>query len=123
MFRNRDATGTAHSFNPIDALRRMSNAFCERFDPETLSGRVTVEESISCYYTETRYGCYGAGRERECLAGWHGGEVLARSSCARHARVDSFDSFYCDVSFMNFFYEASQTRKKKKHSYEYFFLN
>lgn len=26
----------------------------------TLSGRVTVKESISCYDTETRYGEYGA---------------------------------------------------------------
>lgn len=52
----------------------------------TLSGRVTVKGSISCGYTGTRYGEYGAGRERE-VSQVHGGEVLARSSCAGLARV------------------------------------
>ena len=63
----------------------------------TLSGRVIVEESISCGYTGTRYGEYGARRERE-VSQVHGGEVLARSSCARLARVIRLGCFYCDVS-------------------------
>lgn len=83
---------------------------------------MTVEESISCYYTVSRYGCYGAGRERE-VSQVHGGGVLARSSCAGLARVIRLGCFYCDVSVTNFFYEASwagfcdeasQTRKKEE---------
>lgn len=89
-------------------------------------GRVTVKESISCGYTGTRYGECGAGRERD-VSQVHGGGVLARSSCARLARVLLTVSI--DVSFRLFLlrcfvYETSQTRKKKKkHSYEYFFLD
>lgn len=49
-------------------------------------GRVTVKESISCYYTVYRYGEYGARRKRD-VSQVHGGEVLVRSSCARLARV------------------------------------
>ena len=44
----------------------------------TLSGRVTVEESISCYDTGTRYGRDGAGRERE-VSQVHGGEGLSEA--------------------------------------------
>lgn len=61
---------------------------------------MTVEESISCGYTGTRYGEYGARRERE-VSQVHGGGVLARSSCAGLA-LYSLDSFYCDVSFRLF---------------------
>ena len=72
----------------------------------TLSGRVTVEASISCGYTGTRYGEYGARRERDVSQDARGGG-LARSSCARLARCFSFDSFYCDASVTKFFDEAS----------------
>ena len=53
----------------------------------------------------------------------HGGGVLARSSCARHARVSRLI-----VSIAMFRLRSSMTKrrrreKKKKHSYEYFFLD
>lgn len=67
----------------------------------TLSGRVTVKGSISCYDTETRYGCYGAGQEREVSQ-----DARWRSACTELVRVlltvsidVSLESFYCDVSF------------------------
>ena len=63
----------------------------------------------------------------------HGGEVLARSSCARLARCFSIRLFLlrCFVlvaSIMGFVYEAlrrsvADEKKKKKPSYEYFFLD
>lgn len=112
MSRNRDATGTARSFCLLThydvSLMRISSVCLG-----TLSGRVTVEKSISCYDTETRYGCYGAGWECE-VSQVHGGGVLARSSCAGLARCFSFESFYCDASVTKFFDEMSQTRKKEE---------
>lgn len=51
----------------------------------TLSGRVTVEESISCFYTVFRYGAYGARRERD-VSQVHGGEGLSEAR-ARGTRV------------------------------------
>ena len=84
---------------------------------------MTVEESISCYYTETRYGRDGAGREREVSQ-----DARWRSACTelvRGARASySFESFYCESLGSCFLWDDSQTRKKKKkHSYEYFFLD
>ena len=71
----------------------------------TLSGRVTVKESISCVYTGTRYGCYGAGRERDVSQ-----DARWRSACTELVRgaramlltvsIDvSLESFYCEASF------------------------
>ena len=54
----------------------------------TLSGRVTVEASISCGYTGTRYGEYGARRERDVSQDARGGG-LARSSCVLFVLVVS----------------------------------
>ena len=71
----------------------------------TLSGRVTVEASISCGYTGTRYGEYGARRERDVSQDARGGG-LARSSCARLARVIRLGCFYCEASVTKFFYET-----------------
>lgn len=47
----------------------------------TLSGRVTVKGSISCYNTGTRYGCYGAGRERDVSQ-----DARWRSACTELVR-------------------------------------
>lgn len=52
---------------------------------ETLSGRVTVKESISCGYTGTRYGEYGARRKRD-VSQVHGGGGLSEAR-ARGSRV------------------------------------
>lgn len=97
---------------------------------------MTVEASISCGYTGTRYGEYGAGRERE-VSQVHGGGVLARSSCAGHARVIrlivSIAMFRLGCLYSELRLRSSMTKclvrsiaddeKKKKHSYEYFFLD
>ena len=47
----------------------------------TLGGRVTVKGSISCYYTVFRYGCYGAGWEREVSQ-----DARWRSACTELVR-------------------------------------
>ena len=47
----------------------------------TLGGRVTVDESISCYYTVFRYGKYGAGRKREVSQ-----DARWRSACTELVR-------------------------------------
>ena len=93
----------------------------------TLSGRVTVEASISCGYTGTRYGEYGARREREVSQ-----DARWRSACTelvREARacysswlfllrcfvwVVSIVSFGDEASWAGFCDEASQTRKKEE---------
>ena len=58
----------------------------------TLSGRVTVEASILCGYTGTRYGEYGAGRERDVSQ-----DARWRSACTklvREARASVVDGLY-----------------------------
>lgn len=74
----------------------------------TLSGRVTVEESISCYNTVCLYGCYGAGRERDVSQ-----DARWRSACTklvREARASySFESFYCESLGSCFLWDDSQT--------------
>ena len=47
----------------------------------TLSGRVTGKGSMSCYNTGTRYGCYGAGRERDVSQ-----DARWRSACTELVR-------------------------------------
>ena len=80
----------------------------------TLSGRVTVKTSISCVYTGTRYGCYGAGRERDVSqdARWR----RACTELVHEARASySLESFYCEASFTNFFYETRRRGSMTKH--------
>ena len=79
----------------------------------TLSGRVTVKGSISCGYTGTRYGECGAGRERD-VSQVHGGEVLARSSCARLARVIRLGCFYCGLRLRISFMRLADEEKKEE---------
>ena len=68
---------------------------------------MTVEESISCYYTVFRYGWYGARREREVSQDARGGG-LDRSSCARLARV-----IRLVVSIARLYNETRRRRKKR----------
>lgn len=85
---------------------------------------MTVEASISCGYTGTRYGECGAGREREVSQ-----DARRRSACTelvREARamsltvsIDvSLESFYCDASFTNFFDEASIAKRRRRRKKE-----
>lgn len=92
---------------------------------------MTVEESISCYYTVSRYGEYGARRKRE-VSQVHGAEVLTEARARGSRECYSSWLFLLRASFTNFFYETrrrgSMTKhrrreKKKKHSVEYFFLD
>ena len=53
----------------------------------------------------------------------HGGGVLARSSCARLARVIRLGCFYCGLRLGGFDYETRRRGKKKKYSIEYFSLD
>lgn len=77
MSRNRDATGTARSLSLMtyydECLMRISSVRLG-----TLSGRVTVEESISCYDTVYLYGEYGVRLERE-VSQVHGGGGLSEA--------------------------------------------
>ena len=69
----------------------------------TLSGRVTVEESISCFYTVARYGAYGARRKRD-VSQVHGGgglsEARARGSRELFVLVVSIARLRLRISFM-----------------------
>ena len=72
-------------------------------------GRVTVEESISCYYTVCLYGEYGARRKRD-VSQVHGGgglsEARARGSRELFVLVVSIAGFVWVVSIMRLAAEA-----------------
>lgn len=96
---------------------------------------MTVEESISCSIRglDTDVTVRGGSAMSRRM---HGGEVLARSSCARLARVlfvlvVSIAMFRLGCLYSELRLRSSMTKrllrsiadeeKKKKHSYEYFF--
>ena len=75
------------------------------------------------FYTGTRYGCYGAGLEREVSqdARWQSAcTELVREARASVIRLRvSIAMFRLRISFMR----LADEKKKKKHSVEYFFLD
>ena len=89
----------------------------------TLGGRVTVEVSISCGYTGTRYGAYCARRERDVSQ-----DARSRSACTklvREARA-SYSSWLFLLRCFGYEFllrSIADEEKKKKHSVEYFFLD
>lgn len=79
----------------------------------TLGGRVTVEESISCYYTVFRYGCYGAGLKREVSQ-----DARWRSACTKLVRGARASVIRLRVSIANLLevvsYGMIRRREKKE---------
>ena len=113
MARNRESTGTAHKSYPLTHYdARLMRIASVRLG--TLSGRVTVEESILCSILEldTEDTVRGGSAMSRRM---HGGEVLARSSCARHARVIRLGCFYCGLRLGGFDYETRCRGSMTKH--------